>query len=412
MSSVYYTEPPNWGKVLIKTTIGDIEIDLWSRETPKSCKNFINLCLNKYYNGTIFHRVVKGFIVQGGDPSGTGDGGESFDGCPFADEFHQRIKFVRRGLVAMANGGINQNKSQFFITLGPCTDLNNKHTIFGSVVNNTIYNVLKVEELEIDVHDRPIIPPKILKTIVIENPFKDATLKQNNPKANADKYNDAFVHVKAIQNRKLLSFGDEDDETEIITKIKSSHDVLNDPSLSKQPAATVEDFSKDEMVDKVEKSVAAEDTPAILEPEENKREIYRRNLNTEQEELKEKLKATKRKVKMLQAESRTSFYQTQSILNEKRFFQSYIKTLEMLKSFENDLSQIQQKALIREQQRNEGKEIDLETETGWMNHLLTFDKPSPYISSALDANVEIADRYDITDPRNPINQRKGGLKPK
>ncbi|KAF0988045.1 hypothetical protein HZS_3606 [Henneguya salminicola] len=133
MSTVYENEPPTSGKVLIKTTIGDIEIDLWSKETPKACKNFINHCLNKYYNGTIFHRVVKAFIVQGGDPTGTGSGGESFEGHPFTDEFHQRIRFTRRGLVAMANSGQNDNRSQFFITLGPCIDLNNKHTIFGSV---------------------------------------------------------------------------------------------------------------------------------------------------------------------------------------------------------------------------------------------------------------------------------------
>uniref|UniRef100_A0A6B2G429 Spliceosome-associated protein CWC27 homolog (Trinotate prediction) n=1 Tax=Myxobolus squamalis TaxID=59785 RepID=A0A6B2G429_MYXSQ len=206
-----------------------------------------------------------------------------------------------------------------------------------------------------------------------------------------------------------------------------------------------------EMVDKVETAVAAAVIPVLPEPEEDKQEIYRRNLATEQEELKEKLKATKRKVKMLQTESRTKTVKHE-LIDEKELLVGFgalrkdftvnesigeyilsntkyskrkkilpilnksehreLLTLEMLKSFENDLSQIQQKALIREQQRNEGKEIDLETETGWMNHLLTFDKPSPYISSALDANVEIADRYDITDPRNPINQRKGGLKPK
>ncbi|EPY80062.1 hypothetical protein CB1_000872008 [Camelus ferus] len=84
-----------------------------------------------YYDNTIFHRVVPGFIVQGGDPTGTGTGGESVYGAPFKDEFHSRLRFNRRGLVAMANAGPHDNGSQFFFTLGRADELNNKHTIFG-----------------------------------------------------------------------------------------------------------------------------------------------------------------------------------------------------------------------------------------------------------------------------------------
>nr|CAD7258149.1 unnamed protein product [Timema shepardi] len=72
-----------FSQVLLKTTVGDIDLELWSKEAPKACRNFIQLCLEGYYNGTIFHRVVKGFIVQGGDPTGTGTGGESIYGEPF-----------------------------------------------------------------------------------------------------------------------------------------------------------------------------------------------------------------------------------------------------------------------------------------------------------------------------------------
>lgn len=74
MSNIYIQEPPTEGKVLLETSVGDIEIELWSRECPKACRNFVQLCLENYYNKTIFHRVVKGFIVQGGDPTGTGTG--------------------------------------------------------------------------------------------------------------------------------------------------------------------------------------------------------------------------------------------------------------------------------------------------------------------------------------------------
>ena len=92
------------------------------------------MCLEGYYNNTIFHRIVKDFIIQGGDPTGTGEGGESVYGKEFPDEFHQRLRFVRRGLVAMASSGPNSNRSQFFITLDRTEELNRKHTIFAKVI--------------------------------------------------------------------------------------------------------------------------------------------------------------------------------------------------------------------------------------------------------------------------------------
>uniref|UniRef100_A0A1X7TKH4 Spliceosome-associated protein CWC27 homolog n=1 Tax=Amphimedon queenslandica TaxID=400682 RepID=A0A1X7TKH4_AMPQE len=112
MSSIYITEPPTKGKVvnpaaaavlvttgpspqvLLKTTLGDIDIELWSKEAPLACRNFIQLCLEDYYNDTIFHRVVFEFVAQGGDPTGTGEGGESIYGSPFKDEFHQRLSSI------------------------------------------------------------------------------------------------------------------------------------------------------------------------------------------------------------------------------------------------------------------------------------------------------------------------------
>jgi len=131
MSNIYIQEPPALGKVLLTTTLGDIDIELWTKEAPKACRNFIQLCMESYYNNTIFHRVEKGFIAQGGDPTGTGTGGESIYGEPFKDEFHQRLRFSRRGLVAMANSGPNDNGSQFFFTLDRTPELDKKHTIFG-----------------------------------------------------------------------------------------------------------------------------------------------------------------------------------------------------------------------------------------------------------------------------------------
>lgn len=138
-----------------------------------ACRNFVQLCMEGYYNGTIFHRVVPGFIVQGGDPHGDGTGGESIYGEPFKDEFHTRLRFCRRGLVAMANSGKDDNGSQFFFTLGEATELQNKHTIFGKVGGDTIYNVLKMQDGEIDANERPVYPYKIIKTEILVSPFDD-----------------------------------------------------------------------------------------------------------------------------------------------------------------------------------------------------------------------------------------------
>lgn len=157
----------------MKTTAGDVDVELWSREAPMACRNFVQLCMEGYYNGTIFHRVVPGFIAQGGDPHGDGTGGESIYGEPFKDEFHSRLRFCRRGLVAMANSGKDDNGSQFFFTLGEATELQNKHTIFGKVGGDTIYNVLKMQDGEIDANERPAYPYKIVKTEILVNPFDD-----------------------------------------------------------------------------------------------------------------------------------------------------------------------------------------------------------------------------------------------
>lgn len=117
MSSLYVTEPPTDGKVILHTAKGEIEIELWSKEAPKACRNFVALALEGYYDSCVWHRIVPNFIIQTGDPSSTGHGGESFFGAPFENEIHQRLRFNRRGLVAMANAGEKcTNESQFFVS--------------------------------------------------------------------------------------------------------------------------------------------------------------------------------------------------------------------------------------------------------------------------------------------------------
>lgn len=118
---------------IMKTNQGEIEIELRPDLAPKAVENFITHSKNGYYDGIIFHRVIKNFMIQGGDPTGTGRGGESIWGKPFKDEFAPNAVFDKPGILAMANAGPNTNGSQFFITTVPTYWLNGRHTIFGYV---------------------------------------------------------------------------------------------------------------------------------------------------------------------------------------------------------------------------------------------------------------------------------------
>ena len=179
MSALYNLEPQPTAKVLLQTTSGDVLLELFAKQTPRTSRNFLQLCLDGYYNDTIFHRLVPGFVIQGGDPTGTGEGGEAiYDGGTFEDEFHSRLKFNRRGLLGMANTGKDDNGSQFFLTLGKTEELNGRNTMFGRVEGNTVYNLMKMGEADlIDGSERPQYPTKITGTEILVNPFEDMVKK-------------------------------------------------------------------------------------------------------------------------------------------------------------------------------------------------------------------------------------------
>lgn len=118
----------------INTSMGDIEIELFADKTPKTVENFVGLALQNYYDGIIFHRVIDQFMIQGGDPTGSGSGGSSYFGGSFEDEFHSDLTHNGPGILSMANAGPNTNGSQFFITLVPTPWLDGKHSIFGKVI--------------------------------------------------------------------------------------------------------------------------------------------------------------------------------------------------------------------------------------------------------------------------------------
>ncbi|KAL8439505.1 hypothetical protein Efla_001436 [Eimeria flavescens] len=223
MSDIYANEPVTSGKVVLHTTMGPLDVELWSREAPRTCRSFVQLCLEGYYDKTIFHRLIPGFLVQGGDPTGTGEGGLSIyddpqvleshagssaaglkalkpcEGPPLSLELNSRLRFRYRGLMgaasrvqdtegepssapppsskARAGGGAPPQPthigSQFFFTLGSAEALSGRHTLFGKVTGPSLFNLLRIGELPIDKCDRPLDPPVIIRTEVLWNPFND-----------------------------------------------------------------------------------------------------------------------------------------------------------------------------------------------------------------------------------------------
>ncbi|OAD56897.1 Peptidyl-prolyl cis-trans isomerase CWC27 like protein [Eufriesea mexicana] len=196
------------------------------------------------YDDTVFHGIIEGFITQGVDSTGTGEDGKIY-GEPFKGEFYTRLHFCRRDLIAMANAGRNENGFQFFFALSSTPDLLNKHTIFGKVTGETIYIMLKLEEALVDENDRPLYTSRLIKTIILNNPFSDIIprliVQEEFSPDSIVPCNEKFCY----RDFNLLSFGGEakeDEEESVILnkkftgKGKSAHDHLTDPKLSSQPA--------------------------------------------------------------------------------------------------------------------------------------------------------------------------------
>ncbi|GHV28834.1 hypothetical protein FACS189481_0310 [Clostridia bacterium] len=180
--------------VTIKTSMGDIKIKLFPKQAPKACENFTSLAKKDYYKGVTFHRVINNFMIQGGDPEGTGSGGKSKWGKPFEDEFSPDLHNFR-GALSMANAGPNTNGSQFFIVqasspaetdpdaddkvkeaykkLGGTPHLDNKHTVFGQVIEG-LDVVDKIAGVEVDADAKPVTPITITEVEISKYSEKDA----------------------------------------------------------------------------------------------------------------------------------------------------------------------------------------------------------------------------------------------
>ncbi|XP_068105857.1 spliceosome-associated protein CWC27 homolog [Hyperolius riggenbachi] len=463
MSNIYIQEPPTNGKVLLKTTAGEIDIELWSKEAPRACRNFVQLCLEGYYDNTIFHRVVPEFIVQGGDPTGTGTGGESIYGKPFRDEFHSRLRFNRRGLVAMANAGPHDNGSQFFFSLGRADELNNKHTIFGKITGDTIYNLLRLAEVDIGEEERPVNPHKIKTSEVLFNPFDDI-IPRVTKKLKKDKQEDESREpkVKGTKNFNLLSFGEEaEEEEEEVNKVsetlkgksKSSHDLLkDDPRLSAIPVVEntkassqsssesdkestseedeeeIDSDEKHQMKDRISKKLKKDssgNTKTSVQSAEDpsdKKSTRSEELRKEARQLKRELNAAKRRKEdgekemqrekdTIEAEKKVANSAVEEYLKEKEKYEDCKKkntmkgssreqqTLALLDRFKSKLTD----AISEAPEEEVTPDTEEDDDKGWMSHVLQFDEKSRKVK---DANVPDEDTFEIYDPRNPVNKRR------
>jgi cyclophilin family peptidyl-prolyl cis-trans isomerase len=124
-------DPKKKYRAIFQTDVGEFEVELFADKAPKTVNNFVFLARDGFYNGVTFHRVIRGFMAQGGDPTGSGRGGPGYQ---FADEFHPALRHTGPGMLSMANAGPGTNGSQFFITFAATPHLDNHHTIFGKVV--------------------------------------------------------------------------------------------------------------------------------------------------------------------------------------------------------------------------------------------------------------------------------------
>lgn len=207
--TVKYMRVKKKGYVRLETNFGPMNLELYCHQVPKACDNFIRLCKNGYYNGTTFHRLIKNFMVQGGDPTGTGKGGQSAFGKPFEDEIKAHLTHSGRGILSMANSGPNTNKSQFFITFRSCNHLDKKHTIFGKLVGG-FETLNKIERIKTNEKDKPEEEIRILQAIIFVDPFKEVAdeIEQEREKIAkeiADK--NKMMNLKKVEFKKPIREG-------------------------------------------------------------------------------------------------------------------------------------------------------------------------------------------------------------
>ncbi|PPQ65697.1 hypothetical protein CVT24_012115 [Panaeolus cyanescens] len=404
-----------------------------------------------YYDGVIFHRIVPGFLVQTGDKTGTGAGGESFYGEPFEDEIHPRLRYAHRGIVGMANNGTkNSNDSQFFITLDRADELHGKHTLFGRCVGDTVFNVMKIGEMEIDKEGRPVYPPKIKSIRIVDNPFDDivpritAAERRAQQKAREEAQREREEEIRrrgAKKNVKLLSFGGDEDAGDdgdvpmlekkpiyrpdlVTSKKKSSSipipDFVTQPasssSKSKASGKEKEDTEPHESKASKRREEKEEDITKIREKHAKEREAGENARKTQIEKMEAEIRklqkkrsgddsdsddaTARKKVKKSYLSEELAKYAKGKGLHSKHGKKKKDES-DVLAAMMNFRGKLQSSMAVDEEERKEGdgegekdaEGVEVDADVDFMSHALHFPKDNTEETNKAERD------YEVIDPR-------------
>ncbi|KAF8465261.1 cyclophilin-like domain-containing protein [Kalaharituber pfeilii] len=245
------------GYARIATNLGNLNVELLPEWAPKTVYNFVKLAQKGYYNGVVFHRNIRNFMIQGGDPTGTGRGGTSYWGKNFNDELEGPLKHDARGILSMANKGKNTNSSQFFITYRPVSHLDRKHTIFGKVVGGL--DVLdRMETTPTDSSDRPTKDIAIKEIVIFVDPFeefqKQRKEKEEEERAEALRKQEETEDQKTTWTGKRLRDDGKPQQTSSISVGKYIRDAKLQPAQEDEIVEVVDEPFYEEPLKKKAKS--------------------------------------------------------------------------------------------------------------------------------------------------------------
>lgn len=289
MSQVYATEPSTSGRVLLETTHGPLEIQLWCRECPLTTRLFLQLCTDGYYDNMSFHRIVPDFLVQTGAVRQPPPASQKTMDAIYREavhaqealdrrkyEVHSRLRFNHRGQVAMALGLSDDNdekelQPQFFITLDEAPYLDGKHVLFGTITGPTMFNALRIGRTDVDESTNQPADmehaPRVLSVKIVDNPILTDLVPQTHVPWKVKK--EETLQKKKKKKRKgkkdlnVLSFGNEMEDDNVDSGMKSSHDVVASEMLSNR----VDDKVKEAVTAAGDQLVKKERQEDIVDPE-------------------------------------------------------------------------------------------------------------------------------------------------